>query len=92
MKITVKVLRKHILAGECQDIKKCAVALALRDIGATRVIVWEMLRFTLKKKLYSFKTPTKVVNFMNKFDEAKGIQRKTLKPISFKLDLDKGGV
>ena len=93
MKTIVKVRRKHILAGVCGDAETCAVALALQDIGAKAVQVSGCLAFIFGGRAYMIVTPDKVRNFIDEFDDVVTVsQRKTLKPISFKLDLDKGGV
>lgn len=87
MKQTIKVTNAHIKLGQRGRHNFCPVSIALLEAGFDRVSVGDIsIMFESDGYPVNLKTPNKVSNFINKFDNK--AEKGGKKPFSFTLDFD----
>jgi hypothetical protein len=81
--LTINVTQKHIDAGEHCECKSCPVALALKEAGATDVIVgFGQMAFSFNGKGYQIPAPHAIADFIYHFDK-----RSPVSPFTFTLEV-----
>ncbi len=83
-KMTVRVTKKDIKYGRQEDTQSCAIALALKDKGFTKVNVnGDTVCVAKKGKVGVYNVPARANTFIDNFD----YDKKAVKPRTFKFDL-----
>jgi len=85
-KITIDVLKTDILLGKQDVAKSCAIARAAKRQGLQNVSVDSKIEFTRGSKHFEGKLPTRIVSWIEKFDNGTKSELAT-KPFSFSVQV-----
>jgi hypothetical protein len=79
----IRVLRRHIVAGEAGNGRACPLALAIREHCANKGIAVRVSREVASVDLVAYLLPVEAQNFVDQFDNH---GRDAVRPFTFTLE------